>query len=120
MCLWLYVQTIAVPEKFDVHSFSFVLPMASPTCRDVSVTCPCPHAMWHARRYLEIQEESRVVQAAKGMACMPESHVILDHDYMVYCDGQHLLVRVTGIQVSSGGGGGEPQVAVAVCVCVCV
>lgn len=66
----------------------------------------------HAYRYLEIQDESKVVQAAvqERSECNPDNRVCLNEDYMVYREGQHLLMRVTSIQLASSGGA-EPQVA---------
>jgi hypothetical protein len=43
--------------------------------------------------------------------CNSDNRVCLNEDYMVYREGQHLLMRVTSIQVASAGGA-EPQVAV--------
>ena len=47
----------------------------------------------HAHRYLEIQDESRVVQAAVQMRsqCNSDNRVCLNEDYMVYREGQHLF-----------------------------
>jgi|LauGreDrversion2_3_1035106.scaffolds.fasta_scaffold504436_1 hypothetical protein len=66
----------------------------------------------YARRYLEIQDESRVVQAAVQVRseCNSDKSICLNEDYLVYREGQHLLMRVTSIQVGSAEGA-EPQVA---------
>jgi hypothetical protein len=67
----------------------------------------------YAHRYLEIQDERRVVQAAVQVRseCNSDNRVCLNEDYMVFREGQHLLMRVTSIQVASAGGA-ELQVAV--------